>query len=250
MFSFEEDICFEEGYNLSLGNGYRLLSKDEVGSELPIFFKFYNSDYEVHSLNDFSNFDDYPYSTFEVYLYAYVTDSSCDHCNISDATEKLLGSFRGWYFDASLLERYGWNLSEAMDDCHEETYNFYNYNIDYLVENFDFDEFYDSLFYIHTLKVDKDFRGLGIGSYLMRNIKNILNGVFRVFPKLICVQAYPVESYVKDDAVRSEEDVKNNKIFTDKLTDFYVRSGFKKINVDNDCGYSYLYFDNSKRKSI
>ncbi len=80
---------------------------------------------------------------------------------------------------------------------------------------------YENTIYIHSIELKEEFRKLGIGSYIIEQLENILYKSFDIDCFDILVKPFPIE--VKDI------DSKLFEIEYKKIIKFYKNLGFKKI---------------------
>lgn len=93
-------------------------------------------------------------------------------------------------------------------------------------------EFDENLMYIDRIYIDEKFRGLGIASYVLNSLNNILEYSVNLSPNILILLPAPQE-IGKDgflQEVRNEKINENNK---KKLIKLYEKLGFEKLEDSN-----------------
>ena len=79
---------------------------------------------------------------------------------------------------------------------------------------------YGNLFYIKDIIVNPEYRGIGIGTEITKNLPNILNRVAGFSPTVVTLCATPIETDREDAKFKDEEK---------KLFQFYKKCGYKNV---------------------
>lgn len=107
---------------------------------------------------------------------------------------------------------------------------------DIIAENFwikdEICECYEALMYIDRIYIKERFRGLGIASFVINSLNEILEYSLNLSPDVLIILPTPQE-IGEDGTLQEIEDEKTNKKNKQKLYKLYEKLGFKKIKNSN-----------------
>ena len=86
---------------------------------------------------------------------------------------------------------------------------------------------------IDEILIYEEYRRNGIGTFIIKNIKNILSNIFFDNISFVLLQSYSFD--------------KNKEIYQDKLNEFYKKNGFKRIDFK---GYDMCEFEMLGKKNF
>jgi len=178
------------------------------------------------------NFDDWLENEDMINKYMIEIEIEILGINLQNDKNIKVGEVRGYFFESeSVMDDISFHYlcDSISSDLEMMASAISDKNGDIREEFCDFDE---NLMYIDRIYVKEKYRGLGIASYVIKNIKEILGFSINLYPHTLILLPMPQErgeegslSFIKDE--------QKNKLFKQKLEKLYKNCGFKKIkNTD------------------
>lgn len=93
-------------------------------------------------------------------------------------------------------------------------------------------KFYENLMYIDRIYIEEEYRGVGIASFVIESLNEVLQYTTELEPNVYILLPKPQEKD-KDGQIGNMEDGEQKEICMQKLIKLYKRLGFKKIRNTN-----------------
>lgn len=134
-----------------------------------------------------------------------------------------IGEIEMTYMDVSMAQENGYSVYDLFDMIDSEKQGVCDYLFDGDESNEDYVGMDEDVIYINKIFIEKDFRNLGMGSIIVKELPKLVRNILKLKPGCFVLLANPFEiKEGKFTPTRSK-----NKI--EKLIKFYEKNGFERI---------------------
>lgn len=197
---------------------------EEKGIE-ELSFNIY-SNKQIHFISE----DFKEWKKYAEYDTKYVRDVYMDIMAIKDfedEEEKKIGNMIAYFFEPEVLikETTFWNVCDSISgDLEAMASQIIDKNMQVREE---ICPEYNSILYIDELFLEKEYRNIGIGKYILDNLRDFLYHSGNLTVGTIITYIYPMEGSVNDYKKIEDEMVEQEK--TEKMMRFLKKCGFKQL---------------------
>lgn len=134
-----------------------------------------------------------------------------------------IGEIEMTYMDVSMADEIGYSVYDLFDMIDSEKQGVCHYLFDGDEPNENYVGMDEDVIYINKIFIDKDFRNLGIGSVIVKELPKLVRNILKLKPGCLVLLANPFE--IKEGKFTPTR----NKSKIEKLVKFYEKNGFKRI---------------------
>lgn len=134
-----------------------------------------------------------------------------------------IGEIEMTYMDVSMADEMGYSVYDLFDMIDSEKQGVCHYLFDGDEPNENYVGIDEDVIYINKIFIDKDFRNLGIGSIIVKELPKLVRNILKLKPGCFVLLANPFE--IKEGKFTPTR----NKSKIEKLVRFYEKSGFERI---------------------
>ena len=154
--------------------------------------------------------------------------------------KQFVGFLRGTFYNLTGAYNAKINPVSIFDDIDQDSYDMYVALYDQEEESLNSNYIScmsSNIFGIDRLFIEKEFRGKGIASFLIKNLQNLLSYTLNM--EIGCFILNPVPLEKQDNGlVEPTDNLRNDKLLNKKLVKFYSNLGFQQIENDR-----HMYFN-------
>lgn len=134
-----------------------------------------------------------------------------------------IGEIEMTYMDVSIADEMGYSVYVLFDMIDSEKQGVCDYLFDGDEPNEKYVGMDEDVIYINKILIEKDFRNLGLGSMIVRELPKLIRNILKLKPGCLVLLANPFE--IKEGEFTPTRS--KNKI--EKLVKFYEKNGFERI---------------------